>query len=120
MPLTQSDIRTIESLGYGVSEFSVVVDGIRQLRNIKGRCIFLDSDNNTCTIYKYRPMGCRLYPVIYDIENKVAIADPLCPKSHLITPSDLKTVMPKLMRLVSEIYMGEQKNGRQKSDRRRL
>ncbi|MDI9645112.1 MAG: YkgJ family cysteine cluster protein [Archaeoglobales archaeon] len=40
MPLTEEDIKRIESLGYSRKDFAIKIDGIFRLRNINGRCIF--------------------------------------------------------------------------------
>ena len=35
-----------------------------------------------CSIYEHRPIGCRLYPVIIDIETFEPIIDEECPNSR--------------------------------------
>ena len=66
MILSEDDIRRIERLGYKIDEFTVFKDGFYRLRNIDEHCIFLDVSGGKCKIYKYRPIGCRIYPVIYN------------------------------------------------------
>lgn len=54
-----------------------------QLKNIEGHCIFLNYFSKTCNIYKYRPQGCRFYPLIYDINEKRCKLDGDCPRNNL-------------------------------------
>ena len=80
MPLSKEDIKRISSLGYHPSEFTIIKKGIPRLRNVNGRCFFLDPGTNMCTIYPYRPTGCRFYPLVYSIETKKVVVDRFCPK----------------------------------------
>ncbi len=100
MPLSEEDVRRIESLGYKREEFSIVVDGIRVLRNVGGRCYFLK--NNRCSIYPYRPLGCRLYPLVMG-EDGVGVDDE-CPKKNEVKVTEKAAA--KLRELVEEIYGG--------------
>ncbi|WP_457550800.1 YkgJ family cysteine cluster protein [Archaeoglobus sp.] len=102
MPLTEEDIARIEKLGFKREDFTIKVNGIYRLRNVNGKCFFLDEDNR-CKIYDYRPLGCRIYPAVLD-ENCRVVVDDLCPKKHEIRKEDLKKVKPILKRLVREIY----------------
>ena len=61
-------------------------EGLSQLKNIKGYCIFFDSAANLCTIYDVRPQGCRFYPLIYDSDKKQCVFDEECPKPNLLYP----------------------------------
>ncbi len=103
MPLTEEDVETIERLGYRREEFSVVVNGIRRLRNVNGRCYFLD-ESNRCRIYDHRPIGCRIYPVVFDPETGRAIVDKLCPKWREVREEDVRKVEGILKELVRRIY----------------
>ena len=102
MPLTEEDIKRIESLGYDRRDFTVKIDGIYRLRNVNGRCFFLDEDNR-CKIYEYRPLGCRIYPIVLDLERG-AVVDDLCPKKNEIREEDIRRVEPFLRELVRRIY----------------
>jgi Fe-S-cluster containining protein len=102
MPLTEEDIKRIESLGYSRNDFAIKVDGVYRLRNVNGRCFFLSRDNR-CRIYDHRPIGCRIYPVIYDLEKGVVV-DEICPKRDEIHEEDLKKVEPVLKELLRKIY----------------
>ncbi len=60
MPLSQADIDRLSGLGY--TDFTVVVDNERRLRNLNWACFFLEDYG--CRVYEDRPEGCRLYPLI--------------------------------------------------------
>lgn len=75
MTLSQADIIMIERLGH--RDFFTQVDGFLQLKNVDGSCIFLRSGR--CRIYSSRPLGCRLYPIIWDVDDCEAFQDDLCP-----------------------------------------
>ena len=57
--------------------------GYYQLKNIEGHCVFFDLTSNYCKIYKYRPQGCRFYPLIYDFQSEECVFDKDCPRIHL-------------------------------------
>ncbi len=98
MPLTDEDVRRIESLGYRREEFSIVVNGIRRLRNVNGKCYFLR--DNKCTIYEHRPEGCRLYPAVFN--GKEVVVDKFCPKWREVELSE--DDKRALLRLINKIY----------------
>jgi Fe-S-cluster containining protein len=99
MLLSTKDIKRIESLGYSCDFFVDIHDGWFQLKNRDGHCVF--HNGMKCLIYKHRPKGCQLYPIIFDKENNCAILDEECPyrTKFLITMSSRK----KLFDLVSII-----------------
>jgi Fe-S-cluster containining protein len=104
MPLTREDIERIERLGYRREELVVVGDdGIPRLRNIDGHCVFLDPRSGRCKIYPWRPLGCRLYPLVYDPCCGVTV-DPECPLAHTIGRGVVEKLAPYLLRLIEEIY----------------
>lgn len=78
MSLTVLDINRIIKLGYKTRDFAEKSEGMWRLKNIDGRCFFLSWDAR-CTIYKYRPYGCRLYPLIYNWNERKVTLDNLCP-----------------------------------------
>jgi dCTP deaminase len=81
MPLTASDIERIRGLGFEQRYFSEEHDGWLQLANTaEGRCFFLH--DGLCSIYPYRPEGCALYPVVFDLDAGRAVVDPECPHGH--------------------------------------
>ena len=88
MMLSLNDIKRIEKLGYKKDEFVVKKDGFYQLKNKNHRCVF--HNGTSCIIYPNRPIGCQLYPVIYDMDNKKAVLDTDCPYSSLFKITDEK------------------------------
>lgn len=102
MPLSEKDVRRIEKLGYNRDEFSVVVDGVRVLRNVDGKCFFLR--DGLCTIYEHRPLGCRFYPVIYDVERRKAVVHDFCPLASEVSISTVKKVERALVKHIREVF----------------
>ncbi len=80
MPLVKSDIERIRKLGYKLEEFATKNTGTWKLKNKHGKCVFLKT--NGCAIYPYRPLGCRLYPLVYDETERRPVLDNLCPYRH--------------------------------------
>ncbi len=103
MPLTEEDIKCIESLGYQRKDFAIEIDGIYRLRNVNGKCYFL-SANRECKIYDHRPTGCRIYPVVLDLEKNRVVVDELCPKRDEVKTRDMKEAEPVLRELIKKIY----------------
>lgn len=99
MPLTKEDIARIEALGYSKRDFAVRDGKIIRLRNVNGKCFFLDS-HNRCRIYEHRPEGCRLYPAVFDGED--VIADSVCPRRNEVRISE--RAIRRLLELIEEIY----------------
>ncbi len=87
MELTSADIERITSLGH--SDFYFDDNGERILRNINGHCFFLKDGD--CIIYKYKPKGCTLYPLIMSLPGRVPMMDEDCPHRHLFKfdPDDI-------------------------------
>lgn len=81
MILTLSDIVLIASLGYSINYFAELRDNYVRLRNINNHCVFLDPKTNKCMIYPWRPLGCRLYPLVYDPRGDEVLVDNLCPRA---------------------------------------
>ncbi|NOY12061.1 MAG: YkgJ family cysteine cluster protein [Archaeoglobi archaeon] len=102
MQLSERDIRRIEKLGYSREDFSVEVDGVRVLRNVDGSCYFLKDCR--CEIYEHRPLGCRLYPVVYDVETRRATVHDFCPIGNEIPRFKIKKVERLLLKHISDIY----------------
>ena len=67
-------------------------DGLFQLKNIEGYCVFFDKVSKGCTIYEYRPQGCRYYPLIFDSYLKKCILDKDCPRSQLFYQNQLELI----------------------------
>jgi len=45
-----------------------------------------------CKIYEYRPLGCRLYPLIYDPKTDSVIVNEECPQASQISKEDIKNM----------------------------
>lgn len=78
MLLSSGDIEQLEKEGHQ-REFFALFDneGYAKLRNMKSHCVFYDVEKSRCKVYASRPLGCRLYPVIY-VENKGIVVDNIC------------------------------------------
>lgn len=77
MLLTKIDVNRIIKLGYKLSKFTVRSAQGWKLRNVDGKCFFLVE--NKCKIYRFRPYGCRLYPLVYDPSKGKIRLDEHCP-----------------------------------------
>lgn len=77
MPLSIEDINRITELGFPKDFFVVKRNGWLQLKNYHNRCVF--HNGKICSIYPNRPEGCKLYPIIYDMDAGCAIFDSECP-----------------------------------------
>jgi Fe-S-cluster containining protein len=102
MELSSSDIERLEETGYRREEFAVVNDGVIQLRNVDGWCCFYSRAEKRCRVYRKRPLGCHLYPVVY-LANDCVTVDKLCPMGQTISKQELKTKGKLLIKLVKKI-----------------
>jgi len=103
MPLTKADIERIKMLGFEESFFARLEGGVPRLRNINGHCVFLNPETNECTIYPHRPSGCRLYPLVLDIEKGVVVVDELCPRAKEIPMEVVEELAPRLLKLIEQL-----------------
>ena len=62
-------------------------DGLFQLKNADGHCVFFDPTTKLCKIYEVRPQGCCFYPLIYDSDKKICVLDQDCPRPELFYPN---------------------------------
>jgi len=103
MELSKDDIGRLERMGYSREEFSTIGDdGIPRLRNVGRWCCFYDSVKKLCQIYGNRPLGCRLYPIVYSIYGWVTV-DQLCPMNFTISQDELRAKERELIELVKTI-----------------
>ena len=102
MELSSEDIERLEENGYRLEEFAVIADGVARLRNVDGYCYFYSRADKKCRIYKDRPVGCYLYPVVY-LANEGAIVDELCPMGQTISEQELRTKGKILDKLLKKI-----------------
>jgi len=90
MLLSKEDIEGLERVGFSREDFAVTgEDGLTRLGNVGEWCYFYDSKEKKCQVYEYRPLGCRIYPVVYSIDEGVII-DELCPMRHTISKHELR------------------------------
>ena len=103
MLLSMADIRRLERAGYDRRKF-VRHDkrGFAKVRNKSGYCVFYDAEKNRCKVYKYRPLGCRIYPVIL-IEEEGIVADHICPMKDTVSGKDLERNGEKVVKLLKRI-----------------
>jgi Fe-S-cluster containining protein len=103
MLLSEADIRHLEKAGHVEKEF-VRFDsrGLAQLRNERGYCVFYEAEKQCCRIYRFRPSGCRIYPIIYSEEEGV-IVDDLCPMKNTVTKAEMERYRRRLHDLLKRI-----------------
>ena len=80
MPLTNLDVKRIKEQGHKFKDFGVKRGRERHLKNVNGRCVFLEDTG--CRMYAYRPEGCRLYPLVYNEDLGNVFIHDLCPFGH--------------------------------------
>lgn len=99
MELSSSDIVRIRGLGFFEDFFIVKQNGNRQLKNLSGRCVF--HNGQRCSIYNYRPEGCRLYPAVFDEDKGKVVLDSYCPHraKFQLSPS----ISREVIRLVGKL-----------------
>ncbi len=102
MILLKEDIERLTRLGFRKEDFTVFKDGYMRLKNVDGHCFFYDSKTGLCKVYKHRPLGCRIYPVIW-VEGVGATVDNECPLSHTITHEELKLGIKLLKDFLSKL-----------------
>jgi hypothetical protein len=104
MELSEEDIAQLVRAGYRPREFTVAgEDGVTRLRNIGGWCYFYDVPERRCRAYRDRPIGCRLYPVVYLTDNGTVTVDRLCPMVGTISKRELKAKGRVLLRLLKTL-----------------
>ena len=102
MELSSNDIKGLEEAGYRKEEFSVVDDGAIRLRNVDRWCYFDSLAEKKCRVYRKRPLGCYLYPVVH-LTKEGATVDELCPMGHTISEQELRTKGKILDKLLKKI-----------------
>lgn len=103
MLLSEADVKRLEKIGYVRREFARWNNrGYAQLRNARGHCVFYDPKKPQCKAYDARPLGCRLYPVIYSEEEGVVVDD-LCPMKSTVTNAEIARKGRKVIRLLKTI-----------------
>ena len=103
MPLSKADIKRLEKAGFRREDF-VQYDsrGYARLQNREGYCVFYDKKRRRCRVYKYRPLGCRIYPIIFS-EDEGIIVDDLCPMKDTVSKSEMRRKGKMLVRLLEKL-----------------
>lgn len=103
MLLSNSDNERLERVGHNKQNF-VRYDklGFARLRNHNGFCVFYDVAKHRCGIYRHRPTGCWIYPVIYKEQEGIAVDD-LCPMKNTVSEIELKRKGKKVIELLQRI-----------------
>jgi Fe-S-cluster containining protein len=103
MLLSKEDIARLERKGYS-KEFFVQFDrvGYATLRNQQGHCVFYDVEKRRCKVHAARPLGCRIYPVIYD-EAKGIVVDTICHAQGTVTEKQKAKRGKKVLKLLEKI-----------------
>jgi len=103
MLLSTEDIERLERKGYS-KKFFVQFDseGYAKLRNLQDHCVFYDAEKQQCKVYRERPLGCRLYPVIYD-ETKGIVVDNICPARDNWNEKKIEKKGKKVIKLQEKI-----------------
>lgn len=100
MELLVYDIERIESLGYKLEDFAVFDGGYWRLKSVDGYCVFYDVSTRRCRIYKHRPIGCRLYPLIFDGEG--VSVDRTCPMWRKVPKREVERLAKYVVWFVEE------------------
>ena len=106
--LSEGDIDRLVSIGYDLSFFAVKKGDYYYLREYGGKCVFYDVDSRSCRVYEYRPLVCRLYPLVYQ-EKNVILDIENCPEAKNIDEDDLWDAVPDLIELVFNLRKGYSK-----------
>jgi Fe-S-cluster containining protein len=103
MLLSNADVERLEKAGYDRPKF-IRYDkhGFARLRNRHGFCVFYDVVKCRCTIYEHRPLGCRIYPIIYS-EQEGIVVDGLCPMKNTVSEIELKGKGKRVIELLQRM-----------------
>ncbi|MEM4473716.1 MAG: YkgJ family cysteine cluster protein [Candidatus Bathyarchaeia archaeon] len=102
MELLNSDVRRLATLGFKPEEFISIHEGIPRLKNVNGFCYFYNVSKRECKIYSKRPLGCRVYPVIY-VEGVGPSIDKLCPMWHTVSYKEFKIKARILRKILNRL-----------------
>lgn len=103
MLLSNADVKRLERAGNRRAEF-VRVDrqGLAKLRNRNGYCVFYEAEKHRCRVYGVRPLGCRIYPVLFSEEEGVVVDD-LCPLAVEVSGEEVASCAGKLRNLLGRV-----------------
>jgi len=112
MLLSEKDIGLLGKAGYTRESFvRYDTQGCAQLRNNRDHCVFYDVGKHRCRVYRFRPLGCRIYPVIYSEEEGV-IVDDLCPMRDTVSKTETERKGKRLIKLLKTI---DKESGKRRS-----
>ncbi len=102
MMLCEQDVQRLEKAGYSRASFSYRDrEGFARLRNRRGHCVFYL--NHRCSIYKVRPTGCRVYPLMLSEGDGVVADEEICPCTKTISSEEFRRKRAALMKLLTVI-----------------
>jgi Fe-S-cluster containining protein len=103
MLLSRADAKRLKELGYSLEEFAFCdKKGFTRLKNREGCCVFFDSNERKCKIYKNRPLGCHIFPVIFSEEEGIVVDD-ICPMKNTVSKRELNQKDKILVNLLQQI-----------------
>jgi len=104
MWLSRADVERLERAGYRKESF-VRLDGqgFARLRNRGEYCVFYDAALQRCKAYRDRPLGCRIYPVVYSEDEGIIVHD-LCPMKETVSSREIKQKSRQLFELLQRIF----------------
>lgn len=102
MELSSDDVKRLVDAGYRPEDFIVIREGVLRLKNVDGWCYFYSPADKRCRVYRIRPMGCRLYPVVY-VEGEGIMLDELCPMRHTVSKEEFRRKAKALKKLLKKI-----------------
>jgi Fe-S-cluster containining protein len=104
MLLSTADITRLERKGYSGAFFARLDSGgYVTLRNYRGYCVFYDVEKRRCKVHADRPLGCHIYPVIYDEKKEVIVVDSICPAQSTVTEKQKVKRGKKVLKLLKKI-----------------
>jgi Fe-S-cluster containining protein len=103
MELLAEDIRRITARGYKMEDFVAEKDGVYRLKNVDGHCVFYDPQTRMCKIYDIRPVGCRMYPLVYD--GRSVTVDKTCPTWNTVPRSEIKRLSPYVLQFLEDVKL---------------
>jgi Fe-S-cluster containining protein len=103
MMLSSADVERLEKMSHNRQEFMRCDGrGFVRLRNRHKVCVFYDVERHRCKVYRHRPLGCRIYPVIYSEQDGIVLDD-LCPMRSTVSKVELRRKGKKVMELLQRI-----------------
>ncbi len=106
--LSERDLDLLTSHGYDLHFFAVKKGRYYYLKEYGGKCIFFDDAKGLCKVYRYRPIVCRLYPLVYQ-DKQVILDIENCPEAKNLDEDSLWDAVPDLIELVFNLNKGYEK-----------